>query len=97
LVGAKDDATGHVWALFAEAETSRAYFELLRSICLSHGLPMALYSDRHTIFHSPREPTIIEQLNNSRSLTQFGRAMQELGVSIIKAYSPQAKGRIERQ
>lgn len=97
LVGAKDDATGHVWALFAEAETSRAYFELLRSICLSHGLPMALYSDRHTIFHNPREPTIIEQLNNSRSRTQFGRAMQEIGVSIIKAYSPQAKGRIERQ
>jgi transposase len=97
LVGAKDDATGEVWALFAEAETGRAYFALMREIFLSTGLPLALYSDRHTIFHSPREPTIIEQLNNSRPLTQFGRAMEELGVSIIKAYSPQAKGRIERQ
>jgi transposase len=97
LVGAKDDATGEVWALFAEAETGRAYFALMREIFLSEGLPLALYSDRHTIFHSPREPTIIEQLNNERPLTQFGRAMEELGVSLIKAYWPQAKGRIECQ
>lgn len=60
-------------------------------------MPLALYSDRHTIFHSPGEPTVVEQLANQRPLTQFGRAMEELGVSIIKAYSPQAKGRIERQ
>lgn len=97
LVGAKDDATGKVWALFAEAETGRASFALMREIFFSEGLPLTLYIDRHTIFHSPREPTIIEQLNNSRPLTQFGRAVEELGVSIIKAYSPQAKGRIERQ
>lgn len=69
----------------------------MRTIFLAAGVPLALYSDRHTIFHSPREPTIIEQLANQRPLTQFGRAMEELGVSIIKAYSPQAKGRIERQ
>ncbi len=97
LVGAKDDATGEVWAHFAEAETGWAYLGLMRSISLSAGVPLALYSDRHTIFHSPREPSVIEQLANARPLTQFGRAMEELGVSIIKAYSPQAKGRIERQ
>jgi hypothetical protein len=97
LVGAKDDATGQVWADFCEAESSWAYLGLMRVIFLSAGVPLALYSDRHTIFHSPREPTIIEQLANQRPLTQFGRAMEELGVSIIKAYSPQAKGRIERQ
>jgi transposase len=96
LVGAKDDATGEVWARFCEAETCWAYLSLMRTICLSAGVPLALYSDRHTIFHSPREPTVIEQLANRRPLTQFGRAMGELGVSIIKAYSPQAKGRIER-
>ena len=67
------------------------------STALNSGVPLALYSDRHTIFHSPREPAVIEQLANARPLTQFGRAMEELGVSIIKAYSPQAKGRIERQ
>jgi transposase len=97
LVGAKDDATGEVWAQFCEAETCWAYLGLMRAICLSSGVPLSLYSDRHTIFHSPREPTIVEQLANQRPLTQFGRAMEELGVSIIKAYSPQAKGRIERQ
>jgi hypothetical protein len=97
LVGAKDDASGEVWARFGEAETCWAYLSLMRAVCLSAGVPLALYSDRHTIFHSPREPTVIEQLANHRPLTQFGRAMEELGVSIIKAYSPQAKGRIERQ
>ena len=97
LVGAKDDATGEVWAQFCEAETCWAYLGLMRTVSLSAGVPLSLYSDRHTIFHSPREPTVIEQLANARPLTQFGRAMEELGVSIIKAYSPQAKGRIERQ
>lgn len=97
LVGAKDDATGEVWAYFCEAETCWAYLGLMRTIFLTAGVPLALYSDRHTIFHSPREPTVIEQLANARPLTQFGRALEELGVSLIKAYSPQAKGRIERQ
>jgi transposase len=97
LVGAKDDATGEVWARFGEAESCWAYLALMRTIFLSSGVPLSLYSDRHTIFHSPREPTIIEQLDNRGPLTQFGRAMEELGVSLVKAYSPQAKGSIERQ
>lgn len=97
LVGAKDDATGYVWARFVEAETTWAYLDLMGDIFLSHGLPLALYSDRHAIFHSPREPTIQEQLQGLAPLTQFARAMDELGITIIKAWSPQAKGRIERQ
>ncbi len=97
LVGAKDDATREVWAQFCEAESCWAYLSLMRAIFLSAGVPLSLYSDRHTIFHSPREPTVIEQLANARPLTQFGRAMEEVGMSLIKAYSPQAKGRIERQ
>jgi transposase len=96
LVGARDDATGYVWCGFEESETTWAYIALMREILLSHGLPFSLYSDRHTIFHSPREATIIEQLKNEKPLTQFGRAMNELGIKIINAYSPQAKGRIER-
>lgn len=96
LVGAKDDATGYSWCRFVEGETTWAYLLLMREVFLAHGLPVALYSDRHTIFHSPREPTIIEQLNNQPPLTQFGRAMDELGIHIIKAYSPQAKGRVKR-
>ncbi len=96
LVGAIDDATGRAWLRFAEAETTWAYLGLMREVALSAGLPLSLYSDRHDIFHARREPSIFEQLANQRPLTQFGRAMEELGVSISKAYSPQAKGRIER-
>jgi len=96
LVCAKDDATGHVWAHFCEAETTWAYLDLMMDVFLSHGLPLSLYSDRHTIFHANRETTIVEQLKGSKPLTQFGRAMDELGIRIIKAWTPQAKGRIER-
>jgi transposase len=96
LVGAKDDATGYTWCTFVESETTWSYLELMRDIFVSHGLPLSLYSDRHSIFHALREPTILEQLHDSPPLTQFGRAMNELGISIIKAWSPQAKGRIER-
>jgi transposase len=96
LLGAIDDATSFAWCRFAEEEATWGYLALLRSIVLKEGVPLALYSDRHTIFHSPREPTIIEQLQNEQPLTQFGRACRELGIQIRKAYSPQAKGRIER-
>lgn len=96
LVGVIDDATNRAWVRFAEAETTWADLRLMREVALSAGLPLALYSDRHDIFHARREPTIPEQLNNERPLTQFGRAMAELGITISKAYSPQAKGRIER-
>ena len=96
LVGAIDDATGHVWARFEESETTWGYLNLMREVIESEGLPLALYSDRHSIFYVLREPTIVEQLQNSRPLTQFGRAMEELGIGLSKAYSPQAKGRIER-
>ncbi len=96
LVGGKDDATGFVWAQFVPSETTWAYCFLMQDIAQSHGLPMSLYADRHSIFHVNREPGIIEQLNNQLPLSQFGRAMTELGVTLIKAWSPQAKGRIER-
>jgi len=95
LVGAIDDATGYTWARFVPAETTWAYMNLMREIFLTHGMPLSLYSDRHSIFHTLREPTIIEQLKNIQPLTQFGRAMEELGINILKAWSPH-KGRVER-
>jgi len=97
LLGGKDDATGYVWAHFEEAETTWGYLDLMREVISTHGVPLSLYADRHSIFHTTREPTIIEQLRDVVPLTQFGRAMDELGVTIIKAWTPQAKGRIERQ
>jgi len=97
LVGAKDDATGYVWAHFEEAETTWGYLDLMREVISTHGVPLSLYADRHSIFHTTREPTIIEQLKDVVPLTQFGRAMEELGITVMKAWTPQAKGRIERQ
>ena len=97
LVGAKDDATGYVWAHFEEAETTWSYLDLMKEVIRTHGVPLSLYSDRHSIFHTTREPTVIEQLKDVVPLTQFGRAMDELGITLIKAWTPQAKGRIERQ
>lgn len=96
LVGAKDDAAGYLWCRFVDSESTWSYMNLMEEIFDSHGLPLSLYSDRHTIFHSPRDATIIEQLQNKRPLTQFGRAMDEFGRYIIKAHSAPAKGRIER-
>jgi len=99
LVGAIDDATGKVpYALFREQEDAQGYFWLLEHIVQNEGIPLALYHDRHSIFEFPphKLPTIEEQLEGKRRLTQFGRLMEELDITSITALSPQAKGRIER-
>jgi len=99
LVAAIDDATGTVpYALFREQEDAQGYLLLLREIIRSQGIPLALYSDQHSIFQrSPRESeSLEEQLSGKRESTQLGRAFRELGIQAIFALSPQAKGRIER-
>jgi hypothetical protein len=99
LVGAIDDATSKVpYALFREQEDAQGYFLLLQHIVENEGIPAALYHDRHSIFELPPDklPSIAEQLEGKRPLTQFGRLMEELGITSIPALSPQAKGRIER-
>jgi len=99
LTGAIDDATGKPpYALFREQEDSQGYFLLLRQIVAEYGIPMALYHDGHGIFErSKREPeSLEEQLEGKREPTQFGRLMEELGITSITSRSPQAKGRIER-
>jgi Integrase core domain. len=97
LIGAIDDATAKVMgAFFEEAESSWAYFKLFSQIFKQHGVPQSIYSDRHSVFWTDREPTLEEQLINKRPLTEVGRGLEELGVTLILAGSPQAKGRIER-
>jgi len=99
LVGGIDDATGAVTgATFRAQEDAAGYFEVLLQTVRHHGLPVALYSDRHGIFwRSPaRPPTLAEQLTGQRSLTQLGRALRDAGIGWIAARSPQAKGRVER-
>ncbi|AEE95359.1 ISNCY family transposase [Mahella australiensis] len=100
LHGAIDDATGQVLALyFTENECMNGYFELMRTIIGQYGIPISLYADKHTIFASPNKGkiSIEEQLEGKVvNETQFQMAMSTLGISIINARSPQAKGRVER-
>lgn len=97
LAAAIDDATGQVvGAQFRDQEDAAGYFALLRTICLTHGVPLAIYADRHTIFHSPAKATLEQELAGELPKSQFGRLLQELGIQLIAAHSPQAKGRIER-
>lgn len=97
LMGAIDDATGKVLFLhFRPTEDQSGYLLLLRSVAHTYGLPMAIYHDRHTILRSPRTPTLEEELAGQMPMSQIQRMMHELSIEAIPAYSPQAKGRIER-
>lgn len=97
LLVAIDDASSEVPnGVFRQQEDDAGYLELVRGISRSHGLPMAVYTDRHTIFRSPKEATLEQELAGERPRTQFGRVMDELHIEMIPAYSPQAKGRVER-
>jgi len=92
-----DDATNRTYARFFEEETTLAAMETFARYSRRYGLPRALYVDLDSIYRTNREPTLDEQLAQEPPLTQFGRAMRELGVSIVLAYSPQAKGRVENR
>jgi hypothetical protein len=99
LLLAVDDATGTVpYALFREQEDTKGYFYLMKGILQRRGIPLALYSDRYFVFcpPSPRNETGDASIAKKENLTQFGRAMWELGVTQIFARSPEAKGRVER-
>jgi hypothetical protein len=91
-----DDATGTVDARFFENESWDSAATMFRDYTQRRGLPAALYVDRHGIYRADRDPTPEEILAEKEPQTQFGRAMQELGVQLILARSPQAKGRVER-
>ena len=91
LLIAVDDATGTVVnALFCEKEEAYTYFLLIQDLVQGVGIPVALYTDRHGVFrHTPGSGL-------PGTATQFSRAMDELGIQMIFALSPQAKGRVER-
>ena len=91
-----DDATGRAFARFFESETTAAAFGVFGAYVRRYGLPHALYVDRDSIYRSDRQATVEEELRGQGPATQFGRAMKQLGVGVILANSPQAKGRVER-
>ena len=83
-----DDATSMVYARFYEYEGTIPAMSLLKQYIEEYGLPMSIYSDRHTTYKSTDK--------NKEALSQFERALSELGIELIHANTPQAKGRIER-
>ncbi len=97
LFAAIDDATGRVLALlFRAEEDAQGYFLLVRAIVTTHGRPAAVYHDRHSIFRVNAPETLTEQVAGTREPTQFGRLLDEVGITSVSARSPQAKGRVER-
>lgn len=92
-----DDATsGLLWLEFAEGETTDAYFKATYGYIKKHGLPLAFYSDRNSIFRINTAKNGMSSVADSNGLTQFARAMRELNIELIPANSAQAKGRVEK-
>lgn len=91
-----DDATNRLWAQFFEEETTRASYDVFEGWIGRYGLPQSLYVDRDSIYRCEGLGSVAEQLAGQAPQTQFGRAMGRLGVELILANSPQAKGRVER-
>jgi transposase len=99
LIGFQDDATARILAAHFQLETENTlgYLRALQTMITAHGIPLSLYRDRHSIFQrNDSHWTLAEQLAGKQSPTQLGRALDQLGIQQIPAYSPQAKGRIER-
>jgi transposase len=98
LLGFQDDATSKVvGAEFFPTETAYGYFRVFRGVLRRYGIPLSLYGDRCGVFvRNDDHWTVEEELAGRQHPTQFGRALQQLGVTFIPAHSPQAKGRIER-
>ena len=92
-----DDATNTTLARFYPAEDTAAAYDIFERYVRLYGLPAALYPDRDSIYVCTREASLEEDLAHVGPETQFARAMRELGVDLIPAYSPQAKGRVERR
>lgn len=86
-----DDATSRLTQLrFMPSETTLGYMHVLHDHIQTHGVPVSLYSDKHSVFRINAKEV------DADAETQFGRAMRELGIASIHAHSPQAKGRVER-
>jgi hypothetical protein len=91
-----DDASSRVYARFYAYEGTIPAMDSFQRYIQRYGIPLAIYADKHSTYHSPAEPTVAEQLAGVEPRSQFGRALGELGVELIPAHSPQAKGRVER-
>jgi len=97
LMGYIDDATNKVYGRFYDYEGTLPAMDSFKGYIKRYGLPQSVYLDRHTTYKSTKKLTVEEELEGlEEPLSQFERGLKELGVEVIHAYSPQAKGRIER-
>jgi len=96
LMGYIDDATGKVFGRFYDYEGTIPAMDSFKGYVKKHGLPMTVYLDRHTTYKSPAKASIADELQDRMPLSEFERALKELGVEVIHAHSAPAKGRVER-
>jgi transposase len=93
LINMVDDATSLGLALLAGEETTWAVADALRSWVETYGIPRALYVDWKNVYHTAPKPG---QQAGAEPISQFQRMCGKLGIQLIGAHSPQAKGRVER-
>jgi hypothetical protein len=96
LIALIDDASSRIWARFTEHDSTEENLRTLEGWLRRYGRPLAHYTDKNSIFQKAGPQPLPEQLRGDPRRTQFGRALNELGIEWIAAHSPQAKGRIER-
>jgi transposase len=96
LMGYIDDATNRVFGRFYDYEGTLPAMDSFKRYVRRYGLPQSVYLDKHSTYKSTKKLTIEEELAGLAPMSQFERALDELGVEVIHAHSPQAKGRIER-
>jgi len=96
FMGYIDDATGRVYGRLYEYEGTIPAMDSFRRYVRKYGIPISLYMDKHSTYKSMEKPTIEDELNGTEPVSEFGRALKDLGMQLIHAHSPQAKGRVER-
>ena len=96
FMGYIDDATGIPFGRFYMREGTNPAMDSLKRYIKRYGIPQSVYLDNHTTYKSPKKQSIEDELKNEVALSQFERAAKELGIDVIHADSPQAKGRVER-
>ena len=95
LIAMIDDATSRLWGRFVESDSTAENLRTLRGWLERYGRPLALYTDKNTIFQTPRSAERIDRYGPPEP-THFAAALEELRIEWIPAHSPQAKGRVER-
>jgi len=91
-----DDASSRVWDRFYEYEGTIPALDSFRRYVRQYGLPLAIYTDKHTTYKARAEPTVAEQLQGQKAQSQFERCLAAWGVEVLHAHSSQVKGRLER-